>query len=330
MHVPLLCSGLISFNIFCCKFLTQVALIATIEKKQASGESSTMNSGIKCFAQRHKRSYLPLIRQALREDLEKNGDITSKAIFSRKTRAVFNLLAKDDGILCGIDVFISVFRALDRRIKVVSNFSDGHHLSKGTVVATVTGPLIPILTGERTALNFLSQLSGVATKTSQFVFVSGGKPVILDTRKTIPGMRHLQKYAVVTGGGKNHRIGLHDMILIKDNHVDAAGGITEAVSRVKRRWGNRFLIEVETRTLEEVQQAVDSGVDRIMLDNMDNQAMASAVSLIAGRAETEASGNITLERLASIGESGVDFVSFGELTHSVTIFDFSLKQEAIL
>ncbi|HOF85380.1 MAG TPA: carboxylating nicotinate-nucleotide diphosphorylase, partial [Treponemataceae bacterium] len=157
-----------------------------------------------------------------------------------------------------------------------------------------------------------------------------GKPVILDTRKTVPGMRRLQKYAVVTGGGQNHRIGLHDMILIKDNHVDAAGGITEAVARARKRWGNRFKIEVETRNLDEVREALAASVDRIMLDNMDNAAMKEAVGIIAGRAETEASGNITLERLPSLGECGVDFVSFGELTHSVSIFDFSLKQDAIL
>lgn len=278
----------------------------------------------------HSRMYKPLIRRALREDLEKNGDITSNAIFSRKTRAVFRLLAKDDGILCGIEVFTSVFRSLDRRVTVQSNFSDGQLLTRGTVVATVTGPLIAILTGERTALNILSHLSGVASKTARFVAAGGKKPIILDTRKTIPGMRYLQKYAVVTGGGQNHRRGLHDMILIKDNHVDAAGGIQNAVSRAKRRWGNRFLIEVETRSLDEVQQAIDSGVDRIMLDNMDNETMTHAVALIAGRAETEASGTITLERLPSIGTCGVDFVSFGELTHSVNIFDFSLKQETIL
>lgn len=277
-----------------------------------------------------KRDYIPLVKRALREDLERNGDITSNAIFSRKTRATFKLLAKDDGVLCGIDVFRSVFHLLDRKISVASNFSDGDRLSRGTVVATVTGPLISILTGERTALNLVSHLSGVASKTARFVAAGSGKPVILDTRKTVPGMRRLQKYAVVTGGGQNHRIGLHDMILIKDNHVDAAGGITEAVARARKRWGNRFKIEVETRNLDEVREALAASVDRIMLDNMDNAAMKEAVGIIAGRAETEASGNITLERLPSLGECGVDFVSFGELTHSVSIFDFSLKQNAIL
>jgi len=218
-----------------------------------------------------KRDYLPLVKRALREDLERNGDITSNAIFNRKTQAVFKLLAKDDGVLCGIDVFRSVFHVLDRKVAVVCDYTDGDRLSRGTVVATVTGPLISILTGERTALNLLSHLSGVASKTARFVAAGNGKPVVLDTRKTVPGMRRLQKYAVITGGGQNHRIGLHDMILIKDNHVDAAGGITEAVARARKRWGNRFRIEVETRTLDEVREALSSSVDRIMLDNMDKR-----------------------------------------------------------
>ncbi len=277
-----------------------------------------------------KKDYIPLIKRALREDLDKNGDITSNAIFSKKTRAVFKLLAKDDGVLCGIEVFRSVFSCLDRSVKVETSFKDGDRLTKGTVVAAVTGPLISILTGERTSLNLISHLSGVATKTERFVSAVNGKPVILDTRKTVPGMRKLQKYAVASGGGQNHRIGLYDMILIKDNHVDAAGGITEAVERARKRWGNRFKIEVETRNLEEVREALSCNVERIMLDNMSNDVMKQAVQIISGKAEVEASGNMTIERLPSLADVGVDFVSFGELTHSVTIFDFSLKQEAIL
>lgn len=277
-----------------------------------------------------KRDYIPLIKQALKEDLDKNGDITSTAIFSRKTQAVFKLLAKDDGVLCGIDVFRAVFSCLDRKVTVETSFKDGDRLIKGAVVAKVTGPLISILTGERTSLNLISHLSGVASKTALFVSAVNGKPVILDTRKTVPGMRKLQKYAVASGGGQNHRIGLYDMILIKDNHVDAAGGITEAVERARKCWGNRFKIEVETRNLEEVTEALSCKVDRIMLDNMNNDLMKQAVEIIAGRAETEASGNMTLERLPSLADCGVDFVSFGELTHSVSIFDFSLKQEAVL
>ncbi|HOS31529.1 MAG TPA: carboxylating nicotinate-nucleotide diphosphorylase [Treponemataceae bacterium] len=277
-----------------------------------------------------KRDYIPLIKRALKEDLDKNGDITSNSIFSRKTQAVFKLLAKDDGVLCGIDVFRAVFACLDKKVVVETSFKDGDRLTKGDVVAKVTGPLISILTGERTSLNLISHLSGVATKTARFVSAVNGKPVILDTRKTVPGMRKLQKYAVASGGGQNHRIGLYDMILIKDNHVDAAGGITAAVAKARGKWGNRFKIEVETRNLDEVREALGCKVDRIMLDNMNNDLMKEAVKLIAGKAETEASGNMTLERLPSLAECGVDFVSFGELTHSVSIFDFSLKQEAVL
>lgn len=275
-----------------------------------------------------KQDYLPLIRRALAEDLGDAGDVTSRAIFSKKQNATFTLIAKDDGVLCGLEPFAAVFTALNRKIAVETYFSDGDLLKKGDIVARVRGSLTGILAGERTALNLVSHLSGVASKTAIFVRAGGGKPVVLDTRKTVPGMRKLQKYAVATGGGQNHRMGLFDMVLIKDNHVDAAGGITPAVGRVRAKWGKRFKIEVETRTLDEVREAVSLNVDRIMLDNMDNAAMKEAVALISGRAETEASGNMTLDRLASLADTGVDFVSFGELTHTVRIFDFSLKQES--
>ncbi len=275
-----------------------------------------------------KKDFMPLIRTALAEDLGANGDITSRAIFTKKQQAVFTLLAKDDGILCGLAPFTAVFKTLSRSIKVDAYFSDGALLKKGDIAARVSGSLTGILTGERTALNLISHLSGVATKTAEFVRVSRGKPVILDTRKTIPGMRFLQKYAVATGGGQNHRMGLFDMILIKDNHVDAAGGITAAVNAARRIWGKRFKIEVETRSLDEVREALTAGVDRIMLDNMDNATMKQASALVAGKAETEASGNMTIERLATLADTGVDFVSLGELTHTVKIFDFSLKRES--
>ena len=279
-----------------------------------------MISGLK------KSDYIPLIRRALAEDLGKNGDITSRSIFTGKEKAVFTLLAKDDGVLCGAEVFTEVFRRLDKKAKVEWYLKDGDSLAKGTVVARVSGKLVAILSGERTALNLVSHLSAVATKARRFARTAGDKPVVLDTRKTVPGLRMLQKYAVRTGGAMNHRIGLFDMILIKDNHVDAAGGIATAVSRARKRWGNTFKIEVETRSLDEVRQALEAKADRIMLDNMDNAQMKKAVELIAGKAETEASGNMTLERLMTLGETGVDFVSFGELTHTVQVFDFSLKQ----
>lgn len=275
-----------------------------------------------------RKQYLPLIRMALAEDLGAAGDVTSIAIFPKKKNAVFTLLAKDDGILCGIEQFSAVFAELDRKIAVESYFRDGDALKKGDVVARVRGNLTAILSGERTSLNIISHLSGIATKTANFVRAAGKKPIVLDTRKTVPGMRHLQKYAVATGGGQNHRMGLFDMVLIKDNHVDAAKGITNAVRMARERWGDKYKIEVETRNLDEVREAASLGVDRIMLDNMDDATMKKAVAEIAGRAETEASGNMTVERLKGLAETGVDFVSFGELTHTVKIFDFSLKQES--
>jgi len=280
-----------------------------------------------------KKDYSALVRRALAEDLgagffRKGIDVTSSAIFSGKEKAVFTLIAKDDGVLCGIDPFEAVFRRLDRFARVERYFEDGARLKKGDIVARVRGRLTAILSGERTALNLVSHLSAVATKAQAFASASGGKPAILDTRKTIPGMRVLQKYAVKTGGAQNHRIGLFDMVLIKDNHVDAAGGVKAAVARARKRWGKRFKIEVETRTLNEVAEAIESKADRIMLDNMDNATMKKAVALVAGRAETEASGNMTLERLAGLADTGVDFVSFGELTHTVKVFDFSLKEES--
>lgn len=275
-----------------------------------------------------KSDYINLIRASLREDLGNNGDVTSKAIFTGKEKAVFTLLAKDDGILCGIEPFVEVFNQLDRKSSVETFFQDGDRVTKGTIVARVRGRLVSILAAERTALNIISHLSAVATKTAAFVNAAGKKPTVLDTRKTMPGMRRLQKYAVKTGGGSNHRIGLFDMVLIKDNHVDAAGGVGIAIHRARKKWGKKFKIEVETRNLAEVLEAIAAGADRIMLDNMSDELMKEAVTLIAGRAETEASGNMTIERLSKLGSTGVDYVSFGELTHTVKVFDFSLKQES--
>ena len=274
-----------------------------------------------------RKHYHGLIERALAEDLGARGDVTSAALFSKKERAVFVLLSKDEGILCGLGPFSHVFELLDRKAEVEAYFKDGDELKRGEVVARVRASLRAVLAGERTALNLLSHLSGVATKTSLFVAAAKGKPAILDTRKTIPGLRRLQKYAVACGGGSNHRMGLHDMILIKDNHIDAAGNIARAVERARAKWGKRFRIEVETRNLREVEEALAAGVDRIMLDNMDDATMRRAVDLVSGRVETEASGNISLERLPALGEVGVDLVSVGELTHTVKAFDFSLKRE---
>jgi len=279
-----------------------------------------------------------LIQEALAEDLQDRGDVTSRAVF-KDEQGTFFLHAKSAGIICGLEMFSSVFQEVDPSIKVRPFFTDGNRIETGDIAAEIHGAVCSILTAERTALNFLSYMSGIATRTAAYVEQAeqsaarnGGKRThILDTRKTLPGYRRLAKYAVSCGGGRNHRFGLHDMVLIKDNHIDAAGSITEAVSRVRKCWGNRFAIEVETRTLDEVREAAACGADRIMLDNMSCSQMQAAAAEIGGTAETEASGNMALERIAEVSDAGVDFISVGELTHSVKAFDFSLsKTEADL
>jgi nicotinate-nucleotide pyrophosphorylase (carboxylating) len=266
-----------------------------------------------------------LIDMALKEDLLDTGDVTSEAIFTGETYS-YKLVAKENGILCGIDIFAEVMLRIDNRIQISRHFKDRDRIAKGDIIADISGPVVSILKGERTALNFLSHLSAIATKTDLFVKEADGRVKILDTRKTLPGYRELQKYAVICGGGENHRMGLHDMVMIKDNHSDAAGGIANAVSKVRGKWGTRFRVEVEARNMDEVREALAAGADRIMLDNMSNDEMKKAVDYIAGRAETEASGNMTLERIKSVAGTGVDYISFGELTNSVKAFDFSLKE----
>lgn len=274
-----------------------------------------------------KKDYIPLIKRALKEDLDKLGDITTDSIFTDKESVTFKLLAKDDGVLCGAEVFSEVFKILDKKSDVKFYFKDGDALKKGDIVARVIGDIKTILKGERTSLNLISHLSGISSKTNLFAKEAGGLVKILDTRKTIPGLRKLQKYAVKTGGGENHRIGLFDMVLIKDNHIDAAGGITKAVEKVRSRWKNRFKIEVETRNFDEIKEALSCKVDRIMLDNMNIDNMKEAVKIIDKKAEIEISGNMTLEKIKDIRGIGVDYISFGELTHTVKVFDFSLKKE---
>jgi nicotinate-nucleotide pyrophosphorylase (carboxylating) len=269
-----------------------------------------------------------LIDIALAEDLLETGDVTSESIFSNE-KHLFNLISKDDGVLCGTNVFSMVMERIDRETEVTWHFKDGDNIEKGDLVAVVTGKVVPILSAERTALNFLSLLSAVSTKTAAFTRQAEGRLVILDTRKTVPGLRHLQKYAVRCGGGSNHRMGLHDMVMIKDNHIDAAGGITPAISRVREKWGDRFNIVVETRNIDEVKEALSCKADRILLDNMNETQMADAVKFIGGACETEASGNITLSRVKAVSLTGVDFISSGELTNSFKAFDFSLKDTSL-
>jgi nicotinate-nucleotide pyrophosphorylase (carboxylating) len=267
-----------------------------------------------------------LIELALEEDLQDAGDITSESIFSDEQHT-FLLISKDTGILCGIGIFEKVMKKTDRLTSVIMKFSDGNRIGKGDLIAEVSGRVTSVLKAERVALNFLSLLSAVATKTSEFVKEANGRVIILDTRKTIPGFRFLQKYAVRCGGGSNHRMGLYDMVMIKDNHIDAAGGISAAVKKVRQKWGNKYKIEVETRNLDEVKEALACGADRIMLDNMGDEETAMAILLTGKTCETEASGNMNLQRIKQVASTGVGFISAGEITSSIRAFDFSLKEK---
>jgi nicotinate-nucleotide pyrophosphorylase (carboxylating) len=266
-----------------------------------------------------------LIAMALLEDFGAAGDVTSAAVFGGETgRAV--LLSKDSGVLAGAEVFTAVFRAVDPGVRVAFSVVDGALLKPGDEVAGLEGKIRSLLGGERTALNFLSFLSGIATKTRRFVDEAGrqGNTLVLDTRKTLPGYRLLSKYAVRVGGGRNHRLGLYDMALVKDNHSDAAGSLTAAVERVRRRWHDKFRIETECRNLDEVRQALELGVDNIMLDNMGPELIAEAIALIRGRIPVEISGKVRLPDLARLASLGAQYISVGSLTHSVEAFDFSL------
>lgn len=274
----------------------------------------------------NKDVYLDLIKQAFLEDLGDDGDVTSESIFKDACSSVF-LFSKDNGVLAGIQVFKDAFLEYDQTIKIEEYFKDGDILKPGDKIAAITGRVVSLLSAERVALNFLSLLSGIATRTSAFARAASesGKAVILDTRKTIPGFRKLSKYAVKTGGGTNHRMGLYDMVMIKDNHIDAAGSITGAVTLVREKWGDRFRIEVECRTLEDVEEAAALGVEVVMLDNMTKETMEQAVKLAAGRVKLEASGNMDLEKVKQLSSIGIDYISIGMLTKSVEAFDFSMR-----
>ncbi len=266
---------------------------------------------------------LAVIQRALAEDIG-IGDATSNSIIPPDAFMQGRIIAKQDGIIAGLDVAQAVFAALDPRVAFNSLLEEGSRVTNRQVVSELAGPAVSLLTGERTALNFLGRISGIATLTRQFVdAVAGTRAVILDTRKTAPGLRILDKLAVARGGGQNHRIGLYDLILIKDNHIDFAGSITAAVQRA-RTAQTGLAIEVEARTLDHVQEALDLGVERILLDNMSLEMMRQAVALAAGRARLEASGNVTLENVRAIAETGVDDISSGALTHSAKVFDVSL------
>ena len=268
------------------------------------------------------------IRRALEEDIG-TGDVTTDSIVPAVARLRGRILAKQAGVVAGLEIARMVFDELSSEIDFKANYSEGSEVEAGAVLAEIRGSARALLTGERTALNFLGRMSGIATLTRQFVnAVAGTKAVILDTRKTAPGLRVTDKLAVKLGGGQNHRAGLFDMVLIKDNHIDFAGSITAAVDRV-RASGTELEIEVEVRTLEDLKEALDLGVERVLLDNMSADLMAQALAINSGRAKLEASGNISLGNVREVAETGVDFISVGALTHSAPVFDVSLKWAAL-
>jgi len=272
-----------------------------------------------------KEAALSLIRLAIAEDIS-TGDVTSEAIFSGNEKSSAYIMAKQDGIVCGGDLVKWVYAELDPSVKVEQIVPEGSAIEKGKTVITIDGPTKSILEGERTALNFFQRMSGIATKTNAIVKLTEGTSIsILDTRKTLPGFRLLDKYAVKCGGGKNHRIGLYDMVLIKDNHIKAAGSITAAVGKVRAKWKDKFRIEVETTNLDEVAEAVRERADIIMLDNMDVETMRKATEMIGGKAKIEISGNMDAEKIGGVRSLKIDFISIGALTHSVDAFDWSMK-----
>ena len=273
--------------------------------------------------------YRKLIEAAFDEDLGDRGDVTSSAVFSDELSSTA-LWSKDTGVLAGSEVFTAAMKYVDEGTNVEFVFRDGGRLEPGNLVASISGKTLSMLKAERVALNFLSFLSGIASRTRIFAdaAVETGSAVILDTRKTLPGFRELSKYAVRMGGGRNHRMGLYDMVLIKDNHIDLCGSITASVDRVRNKWGDRFRIEVECRNLDEVGEALACGVDVIMLDNMDARGVEAAVTLRTGNVQFEVSGNMDIESVKRMSAAGADLISVGKLTHSVTAFDFSLKSGA--
>ncbi len=274
-----------------------------------------------------REAALILIDLALKDDVGE-GDITTDNIVPSELRRKAKMVAKSDGVVAGLPVAEMVFRKLDQDLTWNELTPDGSKVKKGDVLVEFEGTYRALLTGERTALNFLQRLSGIATMSAIYAdAVKDFQTVILDTRKTLPGFNKLDKYAVKTGGASNHRLGLHDMAMIKDNHIEVAGGIAAAVKAVRASVEHGIKIEVETTTLAQVQEAIDAKADVIMLDNMDLETMRKGVQLIAGRAKIEASGNITLERLRDVAATGVDYISIGALTHSVSAMDISQRIE---
>lgn len=265
------------------------------------------------------------IINTLKEDIT-SEDVSTNAVMPENKQGKADLICKQDGIICGLSVFERTFKILDENSRFETDVKDGDFVKAGQLIGVIYGDIKVILSGERTALNYLQRMSGIATITREYVKeLEGTNTILLDTRKTTPNMRPFEKHAVKVGGGTNHRYNLSDGVLLKDNHIGAAGSITKAIQMAKAYAPFVRKIEIETETLEQVQEALDAGADIIMLDNMDNKTMRKAVEMVNGKAQTECSGNVTKARLKEIAEIGVDFVSSGALTHSAPIMDISLK-----
>ncbi|WP_367110534.1 carboxylating nicotinate-nucleotide diphosphorylase [uncultured Psychrobacter sp.] len=267
----------------------------------------------------------PLVETALVEDLGRRGDVTSQATIPADRQAQLQIRARQDGVICGMDLARLSFAIIDQQIEFIAQISDGEYVTANTVLATVRGNARHLLIAERTALNFMTHLSGIATATREIVdSVADFSAQITCTRKTIPGLRIVQKYAVRCGGGHNHRLGLDDAILIKDNHIAIAGDIEAAIKQAKDFAGHLIPIEVEVDTLEQLEQALDAGANLVLLDNMSPETLTRAVAMCKGRAKTEASGGITPQTVQTVAETGVDFIAMGYLTHSTKALDIGL------
>lgn len=265
------------------------------------------------------------ILHALKEDIT-SEDVSTNAVMPDKKQGTAQLICKADGIICGLEVFERTFTLLDDTFRFDTDVKDGDRVEKGQLIGTLFGDIRALLSGERTALNYLQRMSGIATVTNEYAKeLEGTKTTLLDTRKTTPNMRPFEKYAVTVGGGRNHRYNLSDGVLLKDNHIGAAGSVKKAIEMAKDYAPFVRKIEIETETVEQVKEALEAGADIIMLDNMDNDTMKKCIELIGGKAETECSGNVTKERLREIAAIGVDYVSSGALTHSAPVLDVSLK-----
>jgi nicotinate-nucleotide pyrophosphorylase (carboxylating) len=289
------------------------------------GQFSVKNT-LRCAVNREERIDL-LVRLALEEDLGDRRDVTSAVTIAPEACITGQIAAKADGVIAGLSIIDVVYHQLDPAVVVTHHVADGSSVARGTLISVVEGSARSVLTGERTALNFLQRLSGIATLTAKFVAQTAGtQAVILDTRKTTPGWRLLEKYAVRMGGGHNHRIGLFDAVMVKDNHITAAGSITAAVGQVKGHAQSKDLpLIVEVENLTQLQEALALPIDRILLDNMDEATMREAVALTRGRIPLEASGNMTLDRVAAVAATGVDYISVGALTHSAPALDLSMR-----